>query len=301
MPGRRRTVPVVDQRADRDRTRGRIDARVDARDLAAERRARIRGAARLDGQARLECREEDFGDGEVELDDAQIVERRDHGPRIDEAAEADVAQADAAGERRRDDAILESRTRRFDTRFVGEHGRLQLLELRFGQRARLEQLLAALVLTSAVGRGGLCGGEIGTRLVVVEFDEHVALAHLLAFSEVNRGDAVGDLGGNVHGFVRTHRAERFNLLRERLAHRLTGNHGDRARARGWDRRVRFRAREPVPGASTQQHRCEERRNRDVCFESRSEQAFRRSPADQEVMEWKSIALMRSGWRLAVGG
>ena len=218
MPGRRRAVAIVDERANRNRARGRVDARVDARDAAGELVARIRAAARLYGEAGLQRREEHLGHGEIQLDDAQIIERRNDRSGIDEAAEADVAQADAAGERRDNDAIVDARLRGCDARFIRQHRRLQLLELRFGQRSGLIQLLAAFVLTAAVVLLRLRIGEIRTRFIAVEFDQHVALAHLLAFAEANRRNPVSDLRRDVHRLVCAHRAQRFDFVRERLLH-----------------------------------------------------------------------------------
>ena len=81
--GPQTTVAVVDQRADRDRARRRIDARIDARDAAVERRVRSTPccAPGPSGPAAA-WRGRLFGHGEVELDDAEVVERRDDGARI---------------------------------------------------------------------------------------------------------------------------------------------------------------------------------------------------------------------------
>ncbi len=228
MPGRRAAVAVVDQRADRDRARRRIDARIDARDAAVERGVRVRRALCLDRQARLQRGEELFRHGEIELDHAEIVERRDDRARIHEAAEAHVAQPDAPVERRSDDAIGEPRARGGHARFVREQRRLQLIELRFRQRLGLEQLLAALVLAAAVARGGLGCGQVGARLGVVELDQHVALADLLALVEVDRRDAVGNLRSDVDGLVGAQRAERFDLVGEFLPGRMRGDDSDGA-------------------------------------------------------------------------
>ena len=61
-----------------------------------------------------------------------------------------------------------------DTRFVRTQRRLQLIELRFGQRLRREQLAAALVLTSAFTERGFGFGKVRPRLLAVEFDQHLA-------------------------------------------------------------------------------------------------------------------------------
>ena len=113
---------------------------------------------------------------------------------------------------------LTSRLRGCDARFIRQHRRLQLLELRFGQRSGLIQLLAAFVLTAAVVLLRLRSGEIRTRFIAVEFDQHVALAHLLTFAEANRRNPVSDLRRNVHRLVCAHRAQRFDFVRERLLH-----------------------------------------------------------------------------------
>ena len=138
MPGRRRPSRLsISARIATERVVGstRVSMLVDA---AVERGvADTRCCALATVKPGLQRGEKLLRHGEVELDDAEIVERRDDGARVHEAAEAHIAQTDAAVERRSDDAIVEPRARGGDARFVGEQRRLQLIELRFRQRLGL--------------------------------------------------------------------------------------------------------------------------------------------------------------------
>ena len=66
-------------------------------------------------------------------------------------------------------------------RLVGRVGRLDLFDLLVGEHLGGVQLAAALELARALGERGIGHREVGTRLLAVEFDQHLALAHLLAF------------------------------------------------------------------------------------------------------------------------
>ena len=87
---------------------------------------------------------------------------------------------------------------------------------------RLEQLLAALVLTAAVAFGSLRRRQIGACFDAVELDQHIAFLDLLAFLEVNGDDAIGDLGSDVDRFLGAHRTERFDLQRKIFELRVSG-------------------------------------------------------------------------------
>ena len=73
---------------------------------------------RDDLHAFVHRREKRLGYGEIQLDRADVVERRDNGLVVDEAARAHAAQTDAAGKRRTNARIREPRFRRFDLCFI---------------------------------------------------------------------------------------------------------------------------------------------------------------------------------------
>ena len=107
-------------------------------------------------------------------------------PGLDQAADADAAQAHATGERRADHSVAEPRLRRRDARLVRLERRLDLVELRLRQRLRGVELAAAVVLAAALLQRRLGNGEVRPRLLTVEFDQQVAPPHFLAFGKVHR-------------------------------------------------------------------------------------------------------------------
>src|SRR5690606_7537978 len=117
-------------------------------------------------------------------------------------------------------------------------------------RARLIELLAALVLAATLGKRRFGGGKLRARFRVIELDQHIAFTDLLTFLETDDGDAIGHFRGDVDGLVRAHGAERFDFLRERLDLRLRdddarGAHVASAVGRIGRRPIRVRA-EPYP-------------------------------------------------------
>ncbi len=132
----------------------------------------------------------------------------------------------------------------------------ELIQLRLGQCLRLKQFLAALELTVAVTFGRFRRRQVGSRFLVVELDQHVALSDVLAFLEMNGSDAIGDLGGDVDGFVGAHGAQRFDFEGEFFEHRLRGRDrhfmaARRPTSRGPRARVVAVAARVVPGTSAQ--------------------------------------------------
>ena len=210
--------------AHRDRARHRVDARADRRDLAREHAVRQALDGRLHGKAPHQLAEERLRHGELELDDGGVVERRDDGARVDEAAEADAPEARAPVERRADDRVVGARARRRDPRLAGLHRGLELVELGARQRLRDRQVAAAVELVAALGEIRLRFRELRRRRGAVELDQHGAATHALAFLEPDRGDGVGHLGGDLDRLVRERGADRLELHAERapLGHR--GHH-----------------------------------------------------------------------------
>src|SRR5882672_6600220 len=96
--GLERAVFVGQQRPHDDRTGGHVDARIDAGHRARKAASRKCGRAGPDRQAFAQRRKEIFGNREVELDDAGVIQCRDDITRADQRADADSPQAYAPRE-----------------------------------------------------------------------------------------------------------------------------------------------------------------------------------------------------------
>ena len=83
--------------------------------------------ARIDSPSRS-VGEEIFGHGEIELDDAGVIERGDDVAGADQRADADATQAHAPGERRADHGVFEPRLRRAEPRAIRLERGLELVE-----------------------------------------------------------------------------------------------------------------------------------------------------------------------------
>ena len=106
MPGKQ-TAPLLDLRAQQHVARIRIDARIDRGDGRAERAIRIRIHMQRHFQPRPQTRRVTRGHGEVDLEIAVILQRRDHRAGRCIVADVDPADADRACEWRLDRLVGE--------------------------------------------------------------------------------------------------------------------------------------------------------------------------------------------------
>ena len=151
-----------------------------------------------------------LGHREVELDDGDVVERRDRRARRHERARADAAQAEHAVEGRRDHAIRELRAHDVHARLRGIAGRALRVELALGNDLRLGEFLPAreLALGLLVSRPRLL--EPGELRAAREIDDHVAGAHDVAAVEADLAHRLADLCGQRDRFLGPRRAERLD-------------------------------------------------------------------------------------------
>ena len=113
-----------------------------------------------------------------------------------------------------------------------------MIELRFGQRLRRQQVPTALVLRGALDECRVRDGQIRPRLGAVELDEHGPARHTLAIAETNGCDEVRALRSDHHSLVGGRRAERLQFTGDRLLTNALAHDRDRHAATG-----------PCPGAA----------------------------------------------------
>ena len=157
---------------------------------------------------------------EVGLDRIDRVEIDQRLPRGDVLADADLAQADDAGERRHDMRLLELHARELDGGVV--HGEIggRLVGRLGGGVFVAEQLRGALVGLLGELELGLGVGELRLIDRIVEGEERRALIDRLAFLEMDFLEAAGDLRADRHRLVGQQRADRGHLLAQRRGDHL---------------------------------------------------------------------------------
>ena len=161
-------------------------------------------------QPRIQERQEDLRNIEIQLDAVRVVKRCDDRVRSHEAAHADAAQTEAPGERGRDDRVRKPRLRRRDgseVRFAprGDPGQLGL-----GHHVGLVQLPETLVLGLGLGQAGPSRGEFRRGFDIFELRQHGAGFHELALLEGHLHERRGDDRPDFDGFVGTRVAQGFH-------------------------------------------------------------------------------------------
>jgi hypothetical protein len=186
-----------------------------------------------------------LGDGELDLDQRAVVERRDQRAGVHEASNADATQAGATAERRANDGVVETCLRSGDTRFIRSQSRLDLVHLRSRQHLGIGERPAAIVVGATLDHRSVGRGEVRLRLRWIELDEHRAALDELTFLEANGRHGVGSLRRDAHRFVGARRADRFDIdlhlpLRDGLRHHRhhIGTAACRAAARSTCRSLR---------------------------------------------------------------
>jgi hypothetical protein len=164
---------------------------------------------------------------EVDLDDRQVVERRQHGLRLGERAEADLAEAERSGEWRSD---LEVGNRSLEAGHAGarrEQKGLGRVEIALRADAALDEVGGARVRCLAFGeqRAGLA--EQRAFLVGLELGEEGARLDFLAVFEVEGSDVLGAVRRDGDRLVGADGAERDQRRDEGRPGR--GRHHDRWR------------------------------------------------------------------------
>ena len=174
--------------------------------------------ARGDRLARRQRRQRRFGHGEVELDRAVVVERGDHRARRHQRAEADLAQAEHAGERRGDRAVGDRRALR--------PAALAAAASRLARRVSYWPRASSCALASSPPRRSCCSAS---RNAASAAATSACCARLFMsasscpartrwpLSNASRVHHVADLGGDRHRFARLRRAQRLQAVAARAA------------------------------------------------------------------------------------
>ena len=163
-----------------------------------------------------QLRQRALGHAEIDLDRIQPHQRHQVLAGVDVFADADLAQADLARERRAQGHLRQRGAGRGDARLV---------DAERGARAVVVGLRDQLVLAQLAGaRGGAAAVlEVGAGLVerglgeaAVEGEQRLPGGDAAAFGEMDALDAAGDLGPHHHRLVGAQAADRLQAGAQRL-------------------------------------------------------------------------------------
>src|SRR5688572_24368430 len=203
------SVLVVDVRAHGDRARHGVDARADGPHRSFELAVREAHALRDDCRAGRHRADERFGDREVELDEGDVVDRRDRRVRREQRAGADLTEAEQAAERRLDQAITQPRDDAVETRAARSGSRAGDVELGSRRQAAGAQVFqpAQLALRVVEIRARL--REQSFLFLIRELDQHGARLDVVAVLEIHASHGVRDFRRQRDRLVGLRRAERL--------------------------------------------------------------------------------------------
>ena len=230
--GQQPSLRVVDRRADGDRARGHVDARIHAEHAAAEGFPGPCVAAGLDGLTRRDSPQLHFRDREIDLHGVDGIERGDRRTGLQELAGRDLAQAEDAREGSDDDAVGHARGRLLDGRLRRVASRALRVELARRDELALGQLALALELALGLARGRPRRVEIGHVAAHVEVDEHLPGLDALPAFETHALHALGELRRDGDRLAGARRADGLRAVDPRLRRDgLRGNDCRRPAAR----------------------------------------------------------------------
>ena len=124
----------------------------------------------------------------------------------------DLTQAENAGKRRTDDAVVEAFLRGLNARTGrvarSNHG----IELAFGDQLPALQVLQTRDLRVQIIQIGLGLGQLGFDRTGIQLDQNLSFGYPLAAFETHGRDALGLLGGDDHGFTGLGRADGLDTV-----------------------------------------------------------------------------------------
>ena len=202
-----------------------VDHRCDRHHLSTELLARERVHGDVDRLAGGKLRQRALGHAEVDLDRIHPDQRNQVLANADEVADADLAQADAAGERCPQCHLRQRRTGRGDARLVDRERGTGLVVVGACDQLRVGQFGGAGVGAAAVVEVGLGFVEGRPGDAGVEREQRLPGADPAAFLEMDAFDPPTDLGPDHDRLVGAQAADRLQAAAQGL--RLDGDSLDR--------------------------------------------------------------------------
>ncbi len=224
-------VLVVDVRTHRDRARHGVDARADRAHGAFELAVREAHALRDDLGARRHRADERFGNREIELDDGDVVDRRDRRVRAQQRAGADLPETEPPAERRENEPIAQPRDDAIETSLARAGPRAGDVELGSRGQAAAAQVLQPAQLTFCIVEIRARLGEQSFLFLIRELDQDGARLDVVAVLEVHAPHGVRHLRRQRDRLVGQRRAERLDDVVDRIAARVADGHERQLRLR----------------------------------------------------------------------
>ena len=217
--GAEQPVGIGQSRADGDGAGVGIDDRVDGVDRASERPVGISGGAGLDRKAGADRSEHRLGNGEIDLDRADVADRRDLGALVGDRADRDVAKRDPAGERRPDDSLADLGIGLGGLGAGGGGGGDLGVERGLGGEAALLELRDSGELLLGLAGAGLGLVQLGVLLGLLEHGDDLAGADEAAVVEIQADDPLRHRRRDRHLLVGAGGADRLHPVGEAKAGR----------------------------------------------------------------------------------
>jgi hypothetical protein len=153
-----------------------------------------------------------FRHAEIHLDARDVFQVDQVGAVFHIVADADVADADNAGERRPDLELGQPGLRQRELRFQYLHVGFGLVLRPFGDELLACQILVAVEVRFRDAEFGFRLQHFGLIDAGIEPHQQLAFFHLLAIAEIEPGDAARDFGSNNHRLIRTQRPDRIDIV-----------------------------------------------------------------------------------------